>query len=253
VWTSIVPLAPGGPERDDIASCPTGGVASASVVGPVWTWASLVADVDRSVETVASWLEAKSEPERSRTWVGGFKVNRDRLMTVRCGPVNDDADECLSNALVAHAGMGRGWPNVWLTVRTEPGSWRGELDSEQTDIVTVMTGEEMQGSVVEQSLVQGASLSKVARFCGGVDRRAGAVRELDVTQRSDGIEVVGRGDANVDWGRGSDRATVPSGKDAGPAEPEVAQSSVQWSGATWSIVKRDAPSSRSAGANSAKS
>jgi len=120
--------------------------------------------------------------------------------------------------------MGRCRADVRLTLRTQPRGRRAELHSEQPDIITLAAGEEMYGPLVEQPLMQDARLGKGPRLRRIVDRRGGAVSELDLTELRDGVEVVERRDANVDRRRGGfDRAWDLRTEHAAPAEPDVAQ------------------------------
>src|SRR5689334_16410733 len=99
-------------------------------------------------------------------------------------------DEGGADTAAARGGMGGGRTDVGLGVRTQPWGGGGELDGHEGDIVAVATGEEVDGTPVEQSRVVRPRLRRRPRSRGAVDRWGGAVGELDLAQGGDRVEVV---------------------------------------------------------------
>lgn len=85
--------------------------------------------------------------------------------------------------------MGGGRPDVGLSVRAQSRGRGGELGGSESDVAIVATGQEVDGTLVEQSRVPGACGSEPPRERVGVDPRSGAVGELDLAQGGDRVEV----------------------------------------------------------------
>ena len=120
-------------------------------------------------------------------------------------------------------GMCRRRSDVGLSDRAQPWRWRGELDGDQGDVAVIPTGEKVDRALVQQSLVVGQGLGRRSRQRGGVDRRGGAVGELDLAQDGDCIEIVGGSDPHVNVEHCGGRSSRLGREHAPAAEAGVAE------------------------------